>query len=137
MSSTQISPISRIIGRSAAKSIITGSFSAAGDHFIMQNPHLQLNAYFGAAVAAGVFSASSVGGVISPYFPTSTPLGSMGKNLEARIVEIGCGTVGALALQRFVLNSIDYDYKQWAARVLIIGASDVCAETILDILEVV
>ena len=137
MSSTQISPISRIIGRSAAKSIITGGFAAAGDHFIMQNGHIQLNAYFGGAVAAGVFSASTVGGVISPYFPTSTPIGSMSKNLEARIVEVGMGTAGALALQKFVLNSIDYDWKIWATRVLIIGASDVFAETICDMLEVV
>lgn len=137
MSSTQISPISKIVGRSALKSGLCGGFAAAADHFVMQNPHIQLNAYFGFAVTAGVFSASTVGGIVSPYFPTHTPLGDIGKTLEGRIVEVAMGTASTLALQRFVLNQIDFDWKQVATRVAIIGVSDICAEYVCDVLQVI
>ena len=95
------------LSHAVAKPLFAGLVAGLGDHYIMQNPHYQLNAQFAGAVGAGIFLASNVEQAVSPFFPTATPIGHIGKALEGRIVEIACGSAGALALQKFVLKKVD------------------------------
>ena len=125
------------LSHAVAKPLFAGLVAGLGDHYIMQNPHYQLNAQFAGAVGAGIFLASNVEQAVSPFFPTATPIGHIGKALEGRIVEIACGSAGALALQKFVLKKVDMDYMSWGKRVAIIAGADLVGETICEILMIV
>ena len=125
------------LSHAVAKPLIAGVVAGLGDHFIMGNPHYQLNAQFAGAVGGAILLASNVEQIVSPYFPTSTPMGHIGKALEGRIVEIACGSAGAAAFQKFVLKKMDYDMATWGKRIAVIAAADIAGETICEILMLV
>ena len=125
------------LSHAVAKPLIAGICAGLGDHYIMGNPHYQLNAQFGGAVGGAIFLASNVEQVVSLFFPTSTPIGHIGKALEGRIVEIACGSAGALAFQKFVLKKVDYDYTVWGKRIAVIAGADFAGETICELLMIV
>lgn len=115
------------------KPVVAGAVAGAIDHFVMKNPDVKSCAMFGGAVGAGIFAVSWVEPLISPMFPTHTPMGNMGKALEGRIVEIACGSVGAYALNHFVLHN-EYTTNDLLYKVAIVAGADIAGETICELL---
>jgi hypothetical protein len=102
----------------------------------MKNHDIKSNAYFAGAVGGGIFAVSWVEPIVSPLFPTHTPMGHIGKALEGRIVEIACGSAGAYAVNKFILHN-EYSSSDLLYKVAIIGASDLVGETVCEFLLIV
>jgi len=111
------------------KPAVAGVVAAGADHFVLKNTNLKSNAIFGATVAGGIASVSWVEPLVSPYFPTHTPLGEIGKSLEGRIVEITMGTAAAYAYNHFVARN-NWTPNDWLMRVCVIAGADVVGETV-------
>ena len=129
--------IKSYLSHAVAKPLFAGLAAGLGDHFIMGNPHYQLNAQFAGAVGGAIFLASNVEQVVSPFFQTASPIGHIGKFLEGRIVEIACGSAGAAVFQKFVLKKMDYDMATWGKRIAVIAAADIAGETICELLMII
>jgi hypothetical protein len=92
--------------------------------------------YFGAAVGGGIFSMSWIEPIVSPLFPTATPMGNIGKALEGRIVEIACGSAAAYGINRFVLHN-EYSSRDLMYKVGIVAAADIIGETVCELMLIV
>ena len=97
--------VATYLSHAVAKPLFAGLAAAAADHYLMQNHTLKDNAMFGAAVGAGIFAVYWVEPLVSPLFPTHSPIGTVGKALEGRICEIALGSAAGYALNRFVLKN--------------------------------
>ena len=128
--------VATYLSHAVAKPLFAGLAAAAADHYLMQNPTLNDNAMFGAAVGAGIFAVSGVEPLVSPLFPTKTPMGNMGKALEGRIVEIACGSAAAYALNRFVLNN-EFNPRNMLKKIGIVAAADLVGETVCEFLVII
>ena len=115
------------------KPAVAGLIAAAGEKYVMKSNDMTA-LYFGGAVAAGVAVSGTVGAVIEPYMPTSTSIAStLGKTLEARIIEVTSGSAVAYAVNKFVLhNEWRTDTNSLLMRIGIITAADIIAETVVD-----
>ena len=89
--------------------------------------------YFAGSVGAGIFLSSSVGEMSRNLFPTNTSIGSLGKNLESRIVEVLCGSGSVYAMNRFILKN-EYKISDMIPRIVAIGVSDIIAETVTEMI---
>ena len=127
---------SSILSHVFVKPFVAGISSAIADHFILKNTDMQSNLMFGGAVGGGIFISSSAGQLLSPLFPTHTPIGALGKNLEARIIEVSFGSASAYALNYFVLKN-EYNTRNLLYKVGIIAASDVLGECVCEFLQLV
>ena len=128
--------VATYLSHAVAKPLFAGLAAAAADHYLMQNPTLKDNAMFGAAVGAGIFAVSWVEPLVSPLFPTKTPMGNMGKALEGRIVEIACGSAAAYALNRFVLKN-EFNPRNMMKKIGIVAAADLVGETVCEFLVII
>ena len=128
--------VSSYLSHAVAKPLVAGVAAAALDHFVMGDPSMKSNAMFGAAVGAGIFAVSWVEPVVSPLFPTKTPMGNIGKALEGRIVEIACGSGAAYALNHFVLKN-EYNHASMLKKLGIVVAADIIGETVCELLLIV
>ena len=130
------SSVKSYLSHTVAKAIVAGGVAAAGDHFIMKNPDVKTCAMFGGAVAGGVFVAANFGELLHPYFPTASPVGAVGKVLEARIVEVLFGSAGAYALNHFMIKG-ELNHKNMLYKLGIIAAADVVGESVSELLLLV
>ena len=121
------------LSHAVAKPLFAGITAGLADHLIMGNRNIKSCAMFGGAVGGGIFAVSWVEPIVSPMFPTATPMGHIGKALEGRIVEIACGSAGAYALNRFVLNN-EYTSKDLMYKVAIVAGADLVGETVCELL---
>ena len=120
-----------ILSHTLVKPIAAGVIAAGAEYFIMKNQNLTSVGYFGLAVAGGVGVASAAGQVISPLIPTHTPIGNLGKNLEARIVEIMVGSAAAYAVNAYVLKN-EYNTNNLLYKLAIVSAADIGAEFVCE-----
>lgn len=125
--------VATYLSHAVAKPLVAGLVAAAADHLVMKNPDIKGCALFGAAVGGGIFAVSWVEPIVSPFFPTKTPMGNIGKALEGRIVEILCGSAGAYALNRFVLKN-EFNSNNMTKKVGIVIAADLAGETVCELL---
>ena len=121
------------LSHAVAKPLFAGISAGLADHFIMQNKDIKSNALFAGAVGGGIFAVSWVEPIVSPMFPTSTPMGHIGKALEGRIVEIACGSAGAYALNHFVLHN-QYTQRDLIYKLAIIAGADLVGESVCEFL---
>ena len=105
---SDISIEKRLFSASIMKPIIASSTILLIDKFYFKNHNMKSNLYFAGSVGAGIFLSSSVGEMSRNLFPTNTSIGSLGKNLEGRIVEILCGSGSVYGVNRFILKN---EYK--------------------------
>ena len=91
---------------------------------------------FGAAVGGGIASVAWIGPVVSPMFPTKTPFGAIGKNLEERILEVGVGAPVAYAINRFVFKN-EFNYADIYKKLGIVVVADLVGETLCEMLLLV
>ena len=115
------------------KPAVAGLIAAIGEKYVMHSNDMT-SLYFGGAVAAGVMVSGTVGAIVEPMMPTSTNIAStLGKTLEARIIEVSSGSVVAYAVNKFVLhNEWRTDTNSILMRIGIVAAADVIAETVVD-----
>lgn len=128
--------LSHYLSHAVAKPLVAGITAGIADHYVMKKTDLTSNLYFGAAVGGGIFAVSWVEPLVSPYFPTKTPVGAIGKALEGRIVEIALGSGAAFAMNRYVLKN-DYTQKDLLMRLGIIAVADIIGETVCELLIIV
>ena len=121
------------LSMAVAKPVCAGIAAAAADHLILKNPNLRNSAMFGAATAAGIGAVSVVGPFLGKLAPTHTPIGALGKNLEARVAETLLGSAAVYMLNAKVLGN-QYSSEDWMQRIAIIGASDIVGETIAELI---
>ena len=121
------------ISHAIVKPVVAGVAAGAMDHFVMGNPDLKRCGLFGGAVGLGIMAVSPVEMIVSPYFPTNTPMGHIGKALEGRIVEVACGSAAAYALNRFVLKN-EYTSQDLLYKLAIVAAADIVAETFCELM---
>jgi hypothetical protein len=115
------------------KPLAAGLTAAVLDRVIMKNTDMNSNMYFGAAVAGGIASVSFIEPLVSPLFPTHTPIGSLSKALEGRIVEIVAGGGAAYALNSFILHN-EYNPKSMMYKIGVVCLSDIIGETVCEML---
>lgn len=125
--------IASYLSHAVAKPLAAGVVAGAMDHFLMPAGDIKQSAMFGAAVGGGIFAVSWVEPLVSPLFPTKTPMGNIGKALEGRIVEIACGSAAAYALNRFVLKN-EVNKSDMLKKLGIICAADIAGETVCELL---
>lgn len=121
------------LSHAVVKPVVAGITAGLADHFIMNNKNIKSCAYFAGAVGGGIFAVSWVEPIVSPMFPTSTPMGHIGKALEGRIVEIACGSVGAYAMNHFILKN-EYTTNDLLYKVAIVAGADIVGETVCELL---
>jgi hypothetical protein len=124
------------LSHAVAKPLVAGIVAGMSDHFIMKNTNKTANAYFGLAVGGGIAAVSWVEPIVSPFFPTHTPMGNIGKALEGRIIEIACGSASAYALNKYVLKN-DYNNNDLMMRLGIVAGSDIVGECVCEFLLIV
>ena len=128
--STQENSVTKkVITASLVKPIIAASSIFLIDRFFLNT---KSNLLFASSVAVGVFFSSSLGALVKNKFPTSTPLGSLNKNMESRVVEIVSGSGSAYLINNFILKN-DYSYDQMIYKLGLIVVSDLIAETVSEI----
>ena len=118
------------------KPILAGGVAAAGEKFINKADNMTA-LYFGASVGAGIAVSGTVGAVAAEFLPTSTNIGSkLMKNLEARVIEIGCGAGSSWAINKYVLkNEWQYGSQALIRKMAIITAADFIAEAFSETLS--
>ena len=119
----------RFFSATIMKPIICASTVFLADRFILKNLNTKSNIAFSASVGAGVMVASSIGEATKNMFYTNTIIGSLGKNMEARIVESLSGSSIAYCVNRFVLKN-DYNNKDLLNKLGIIVFADFVAESL-------
>jgi hypothetical protein len=129
----QPSKTKSFVTHSIAKPVIAGITAGLMDHFVMKNPDLKRCGMFGASVGLGIMAVSPVEMIVSPYFPTNTPMGHIGKALEGRIVEVACGSAAAYSLNRFVLKN-EYTSQDLLYKLGIIVVADIVGETACELM---
>ena len=130
---SDISIEKRLFSASLVKPIIAASTILLIDKFYFKNHNMKSNLYFAGSVGAGIFLSSSVGEMSRNLFPTNTSIGSLGKNLEGRVVEVICGSGSVYAMNRFILKN-EYKISDMIPRIIAIGVSDIIAETVTEII---
>ena len=119
----------RFFSATILKPVICASTVFLADRFILKNLNTKSNIAFASSVGGGVMIASSIGEATKSMFYTNTIVGSLGKNLEARIIETLSGASIAYCVNRFVLKN-DYNNKDLLNKLGIIVFSDFVAESI-------
>ena len=119
----------RFFSATILKPVICASTVFLADRFILKNLNTKSNIAFASSVGGGVMIASSIGEATKNMFYTNTIVGSLGKNLEARIIETLSGASIAYCVNRFVLKN-DYNNKDLLNKLGIIVFSDFVAESI-------
>jgi hypothetical protein len=124
------------LSHAVAKPLFAGLTAGLIDHYYMGTTDMKQNLYFGGAVGGGIFAVSFVEPLVSPLFPTRTPLGSMDKALEGRIVEIALGSGAAYAMNKYLLKN-DYNSANLIARLGIVVVADIAGESVCELLLIV
>jgi hypothetical protein len=124
------------LSHAVAKPLVAGVAAGIADHFFMKNTNMKSNAYFGAAVGAGIFSVSWIEPIVAPLFPTHTPIGAIGENLEGRVVEIALGSASAYAMNKYILKN-EYTNQDMLYKLGIVVAADLIGETVCEFLCIV
>ena len=130
---SQISVEKRVFSASLVKPMVAATTILLIDKFYFKINNLTSNLYFAGSVGAGVFASSSVGEMARNLFPTSTAIGSLGKNLESRIVEVVCGSGSVYAVNRFILKN-EFKVSDMIPRIVAIGVADIVAESITEMI---
>ena len=130
---SQISVQKRVFSASIVKPAVAAATILLIDKFYFKINNLTSNLYFAGSVGVGVFASSSVGEMTRNLFPTSTAIGSLGKNLESRIVEVICGSTSVYAMNRFILKN-EFKLSDMIPRILAIGVADIVAETATEMI---
>ena len=99
------------------------------DKFILKNNNTNQTLYFGAAVGAGLYGAA----IVTPLMPVLIPASTLsnGKTLEDRALEIASGSIGAYALNRYILKN-DYNRSDMMTKIGIIAVGDFVGEYASD-----
>jgi hypothetical protein len=130
--------VKNYLSHAVAKPLFAGIAAAVGEHFIMKNDDLKSCAIIGGAVGGGIFSVSWVEPLVSKLSPTNTFIGTVGKTLEGRILEIACGTGAVYVLNRYVLkNEVNVTSKAFMTRVGIIAGADLIGESVCEFLIII
>jgi hypothetical protein len=124
------------LSHAVAKPLFAGLTAGLIDHYYMGTTDMKQNLYFGGSVGAGIFAVSFVEPLVSPCFPTHTPMGNIGKALEGRIVEIALGSGAGYAMNKYVLKN-DYNSANLLTRLGIVIVADVIGETVCEFLLIV
>ena len=104
-SKPSFSTTKRIISASFVKPVVAAAVILTIDRFFFKNSDLTSNLYFAGSVGVGTFASSSIAESTRGMIPTSTLIGSLGKNLESRVIEIAAVSGVAYTINRFVLKN--------------------------------
>ena len=129
----KVSTAKRIISSSIVKPFVASATILCIDRFFFMNMNLKSNLYFAGSVAASTFVSSSIAESTRNMFPTSTMIGSLGKNLESRVLEIACVSGTAYATNRFLLKN-EYNLNELGWRLGAIAVGDIISEFASEII---
>ena len=124
----------RIFSASIVKPIVASVVILCVDRFYFKNSDLRSNLYFAGSVGAGTFVSSSIAEATRGIIPTNTLIGSLGKNLESRVIEIAAVSGVAYGVNRLVLkNEISSNDMYMKLAAIAIGdvASEIISEAVL------
>ena len=130
---SQVSVEKRVFSASIIKPAVAAITILMIDKFYFKINNITSNLYFAGSVGAGMFVSSSVGEMTRNLFPTSTTIGSLGKNLESRIVEVVCGSGSVYAVNRFILKN-EFKVSDMIPRIISIGVADIVSESITEMI---
>ena len=130
---SDISIEKRVFSASFVKPLVAATTILLIYKFYFKINNITSNLYFAGSVAAGMFVSSSVGEMSRNLFPTSTAIGSLGKNLESRVVEVVCGSGSVYAMNRFILKN-EFKLSDMIPRIISIGVADIIAETCTEMI---
>ena len=130
---SQISVQKRVFSASIVKPMVAATTILLIDKFYFKINNITSNIYFAGSVGVGVFASSSIGEMTRNLFPTNTAIGSLGKNLESRIVEVVCGSTSVYAMNRFILHN-EFKVSDMIPRIIAIGVADIVAESISEMI---
>lgn len=123
----------RAVTASLVKPVIGASAIFLIDRFFLNNTNTKSNILFAGSVGVGFFFSSSLGAIVKSKFPTNSPIGSLRKNVESRIVEIVSGSCSSYLINNFILKN-DYSYDQMFTKLGLIVTSDIFAETVAELI---
>lgn len=111
------------------KPLVGGAVAVLADKFILGNQNMNQSLIFGASVGAGLYGAS----VVTPIMPVLIPTSVLpnGKTIEDRVLEVSAGSVGAYAINRYVLKN-DFNRNDMYKKIGIIALSDFVGEYVSD-----
>ena len=124
----------RIFSASIVKPLVASAVILCIDRFYFKNSDLRSNLYFAGSVGAGTFVSSSIAESTRGMIPTNTMIGSLGKNIESRVIEIAAVSGVAYGVNRLVLkNEISSNdmYMKLAAIALGDVVSEIISEAVL------
>ena len=106
------------------KPAIGAAFAIAADKFVLQQPDMQKSLIFGLTVGGALMLANVAEGSIPSFLPDISSLGSSsGKTMSDRVVEIAAGSLGAYAVNRYVLKN-DTNPRDMMKKIGVVVAAD-------------
>ena len=130
-SKPSFSTTKRIVSASIVKSIIASAVILIIDRFYFKNSDLTSNLYFSGSVGLGTFVSSSIAETTRGMIPTNTMIGSLGKNIESRVIEIVAVSSVAYGVNRFVLKN-EISTNDIYMKLCAIAAGDVVSEIVSE-----
>ena len=128
---TQISTTKRIVSASIVKPIVASGVILAIDRLYFKNLSLTSNMYFAGSVGVGTFFSSSIAEATRGLMPTNTIIGSLGKNLESRVLEIASVSAVSYSANRFFLKN-EYNINDMGMRLVAIAIGDLISEVVSE-----
>ena len=130
-SKPSFSTTKRIISASFVKPLVASAMILAIDRFYFKNSDLTSNLYFAGSVGLGTFASSSIAESTRGMIPTNTMIGSLGKNIESRVIEITAVSSVAYSVNRFVLKN-EISTNDIYMKLIAIATGDVVSEIVSE-----
>ena len=117
------------------KPMAAGAFAVLLDRNLIGESDMTRNAYFGVAVAVGIYASQFVTPLadLLPGLPSLNNEMYEAKTLTKRIVEVSSGSASAYFLHKFILMN-DTHSEEFLYRIGIVAASDFVGEYVSDYL---
>jgi hypothetical protein len=97
------------------------------DRAVLKNDDFNSNAIFAVSVGVSTFIGDYIGEAVSTAVPDSTVYVFSGKTILQRAIEIGTGSAGAYAINRFGFSN-DFDPSQMTRKLGVIVISQIIGE---------
>ena len=121
----------RIFSASIVKPLVASAVILYIDRFYFKNSDMRSNLYFAGSVGLGTFVSSSIAESTRGMISTNTLIGSLGKNLESRVIEIAAVSGVAYGVNRLVLKN-EISSNDMYMKLAAIAVGDVVSEIISE-----
>jgi hypothetical protein len=116
-----------LVSPSFVKPLMAAVVSGFLDRAVLKNDDFNSNAIFAVSVGVSTFIGDYIGEAVSTAVPDSTVYVFSGKTILQRAIEIGTGSAGAYAINRFGFSN-DFDPSQMTRKLGVIVISQIIGE---------